>query len=96
MVYKFNILFIYFIVSIIQHCQFARPRVLFIFIYEHLVIIYILCVCVCVCVCVSLSVCQSMWYVFLENENKNVRAELIWRFLIATINTSIHISLKEV
>ena len=40
--------------------------------------------CVCVCVCV--------WYVILEHEDKNVRAELIWRVLIATIKTPIHIS----
>ena len=42
--------------------------------------------CVCVCVCLSL------WYVILEHEVKNVRAELIWRVLIATIKTPIHIS----
>ena len=42
--------------------------------------------CVCVCVCVS------VWYVILEHEDKNVRAELIWRVLIATIKTRIHIS----
>ena len=42
-----------------------------------------MCVCVCVCVCV---------YVILEHEDKNVRAELIWRVLIATIKTPIHIS----
>ena len=35
----------------------------------------------CVCVCV-----------ILEHEDKNVRAELIWRVLIATIKTLIHIS----
>ena len=35
----------------------------------------------CVCVCV--------WYVILEQEDKNVRAELIWRVLIATIKTPI-------
>ena len=40
---------------------------------------YILCVCVCVCV-------------ILEREDKNVRAELIWRVLIATIKTPIYIS----
>ena len=40
-----------------------------------------MCVCVCVCVCV-----------ILEHEDKNVRAELIWRVLIATIKTPIHIS----
>ena len=33
-----------------------------------------------------------MWYVILEHEDKNVRAELIWRVLIATIKTPIHIS----
>ena len=44
--------------------------------------IYILCVCVCV----------SVWYVILEHEDKNVRAELTWRLLIATIKTPIHIS----
>ena len=37
-------------------------------------------------------VCLSVWYVILEHEDKNVRAELIWRFLIATIKTSTHIS----
>ena len=50
------------------------------------------CVCVCVCVSVCLSVCLSVWYVILENEDKNVRAELIWRVLIVTIKTPIHIS----
>ena len=58
------------------------------------------CVCVCVsvclsvsvCVCVCVSVCLSVWYVILEHEDKNVRAELIWRVLIATIKTPIHIS----
>ena len=45
-----------------------------------------MCVCVCVCVCLS------VWYVILEHEDKNVRAELIWRVLIATIKTPIHIS----
>ena len=40
-----------------------------------------MCVCVCVCVCV-----------IIEHEDKNVRAELIWRVLIATIKTPIHIS----
>ena len=33
-----------------------------------------------------------MWYVIIEHEDKNVRAELIWRLLIATIKTPIHIS----
>ena len=42
----------------------------------------------CVCVCVYVSV----WYVILEHEDKNMRAELIWRVLIATIKTPIHIS----
>ena len=55
-----------------------------------------MCVCVCVlclsCVSVCLSVCLSVWYVILEHEDKNVRAELIWRVLIATIKTPIHIS----
>ena len=58
-----------------------------------------MCVCVCVCVCVSVCVCVcgvcvclSVWYVILEHEDKNVRAELIWRVLIATIKTPIHIS----
>ena len=37
-------------------------------------------------------VCLSVWYVILEHEDKNVRAELIWRVLIATIKTPIHIS----
>ena len=37
----------------------------------------------CVCVCV----CLSVLYVILEHEDKNVRAEQIWRVLIA-----IHIS----
>ena len=36
--------------------------------------------------------CLSVWYVILEHEDKNVRAELIWRVLIATIKTPIHIS----
>ena len=45
-----------------------------------------MCVCVCVCVCLS------VWYVIIEHEGKNVRAELIWRVLIATIKTPIHIS----
>ena len=45
-----------------------------------------MCVCVCVCVC-GVCVC-----VILEHEDKNVRAELIWRVLIATIKTPIHIS----
>ena len=45
-----------------------------------------MCVCVCVCVCLS------VWYVYLEHEDKNVRAELIWRVLIATIKTPIPIS----
>ena len=47
--------------------------------------------CVCVCVCVCVGVCVSVWYVILEHEDKNVRAELIWRVLIATIKTPIHI-----
>ena len=34
----------------------------------------------------------SVWYVILEHEDKNVRAELIWRVLIATIKMPIHIS----
>ena len=54
-----------------------------------------MCVCVCVCVCVvCVCVCLSVWYVILEHEDKNVRAELIWRVLIATITikTPIHIS----
>ena len=38
--------------------------------------------------CVGLSVC----YVILEHEDKNVRAELIWIVLIATIKSPIHIS----
>ena len=56
------------------------------------------CVCVCVCVCgwvggwVGVCVCLSVWYVILEHEDKNVRAELIWRVLIATTKTPIHIS----
>ena len=33
-----------------------------------------------------------MWYVIRETEDKNVRAKLIWRVLIATIKTPIHIS----
>ena len=45
--------------------------------------INILCVwCVCMCVC----------DIILEHEDKNVRAELIWRLLIATVKTSIHLS----
>ena len=31
-------------------------------------------------------------YVILEHEDKNVMAKLIWRVLIATIKTPIHIS----
>ena len=52
------------------------------------------CVCVSVClsVCVSVCVYLSLWYVIFEHEDKNVRAELIWRVLIATIKTPIHIS----
>ena len=37
-------------------------------------------------------VCASLWYVILEHEGKNVWEELIWRVLIATIKTPIHIS----
>ena len=48
--------------------------------------------CVCVRVRVCVCVCVSVWYVILEHEDKNVRAELTWRVLIATINTPIHIS----
>ena len=33
-----------------------------------------------------------MWYVIIEHEDKNARAELIWRLLIATMMTSIPIS----
>ena len=44
----------------------------------------------CVCVNVCVSVCLSVWYIILEHEDKNVRAELIWRVLIATIKTPIH------
>ena len=44
----------------------------------------------CVCVCVCLSVCVVCNY--LEHDDKNVRAELVWRVLIATIKTPIHIS----
>ena len=51
-----------------------------------------LSVCLSVCVCVCVCVCLSVWYVILEHEDKNVRAELIWRVLIATIKTPIHIS----
>ena len=36
-----------------------------------------------------------MWYVILEHEDKNVRAELIWKLLIATIKTPIHISQRK-
>ena len=56
------------------------------------IIIYIiLCVCVCVCVCVCLCVCVCVCVcVILEHEDKIVRAELIWRVLIATIKTPIH------
>ena len=35
---------------------------------------------------------MSVWYVILQHEDKNVMAELIWRVLIATIKTPIHIS----
>ena len=57
-----------------------------------------MCVCVhacvraCVRVCVRACVRACVWYVILEHEDKNVRAELIWRVLIATIKTPIHIS----
>ena len=44
------------------------------------------------CVCVCVRVCLSVWHVILEHEDKNVRGELIWRVLIATIKTPIHIS----
>ena len=44
----------------------------------------------CVCVCVSVSL--SVRYVLLEHEDKNVRAVLIWRVLIVTIETPINIS----
>ena len=47
-----------------------------------------MCVCVRACVCVRVCVV----YVILEHEYKNVRAELTWRVLIATIKTPIHIS----
>ena len=50
----------------------------------------------CVCVCVCASVCLCVWYVILEHEDKNVRAELIWRHLIATIKTPIHISQTKI
>ena len=33
-----------------------------------------------------------MSYVILEHEDKNVRAELIWKVLVASIKTPIHIS----
>ena len=33
-----------------------------------------------------------MWYVILEHDYKNVRAELLWRLLIVTIKTPILIS----
>ena len=40
-----------------------------------------------------MCVCQSVCVVCtLEYEDKNVRAELIWRVLIVTIETPIHIS----
>ena len=45
--------------------------------YKHIV-----CECAYVCVC----------HVILDHDDKNVRAELIWRFLIATMKMSIHIS----
>ena len=35
---------------------------------------------------------MSVWYVIHEYEDKNVRAELIWRLLMATIKIPIHIS----
>ena len=41
-----------------------------------------------------MCVCLSMWYVILEHEDKNVRAELIWRVLIVTIKMPIHIQCK--
>ena len=64
----------------------------------HILYTYCVCVCTCVCVCVcvclsvSLSVCMCVWHVILEYEDKSARAELIWRLLIATIKTPIHIS----
>ena len=45
-----------------------------------------------VCVCVRACVRACVWYVILEHEDKNVRAKLIWRVLIATIKTPTHIS----
>ena len=39
-----------------------------------------------------MCVCVSVWYEILEHEDKNVRAELIWRVLTAIIKTPIHIS----
>ena len=40
-----------------------------------------------------MCVCQSVCVVYtLEYEDKNVRVELIWRVLIVTIETPIHIS----
>ena len=39
-----------------------------------------------------MCVCLSVWYTILEHEDKNVRAELIWRLLVAIIKTPIHIS----
>ena len=44
------------------------------------------------CVCVGMCACVSVWYVILEHEDKNMRADLIWRLLRATIKTPIHIS----
>ena len=35
---------------------------------------------------------MCLWFVILEHEDKNAMAELIWRLLIATMKTSIHIS----
>ena len=51
---------------------------------------------VCVCVCVCLSVCLSVWYVILEHEDKNMRAELT-PILISQSKFSFHVqrSLKH-
>ena len=44
-----------------------------------------------VCLSVCLTVCLCVWYVILQHEDKNVREDLIWRLLIETTKTSIHI-----
>ena len=80
--YKFNNCCLsYYIVGLLD-------LVYFLFSYVN---IRMMCVCLFVCVCVCVSVCLFVWYVILEHIDKNVRVELIWRVLIATIKMPIHI-----